>query len=238
MQLKLNDHRARRPARRALSRRLLIQGGCCSLAAALAARTQSSVGGHGGLQGAGPEVPVSGEDVPALAGCDAVMRDLVNTWGLPGAQLAVGHAGGLVFDRGYGMADTEAGEAVLPDHRFRIASVSKTITAVGIMRLIDAGRLALSDQVFPLLDLEPPPGATLDPRLDQVSVEHLLTHAGGWNAEASGDPQYLPLSQLAATTLGESGPPPGRLHLNYPWIWGFSGWLRPCAVLSPRDTDG
>ncbi len=151
--------------------------------------------------------PVSGEVIPELDAFDAAMRGLLFDWGLPGTQLAVAYDGRLVFDRGYGYADVEAGEAVQPDHRFRIASVSKTITAVGALRLVDTGQLALNDAVFPLLDLEPFPNATIDPRLETITVEQLMIHAGGWNSGASGDPQYVPLLQLAATVAGEPGPP-------------------------------
>lgn len=159
--------------------------------------------------------PVSGEAIPELDAFDAAMRQMVADWGLPGAQLAVAREGNLVFDRGYGYADLDVGEAVQPDHRFRIASVSKTITAVGALRLAEAGQLQLSDPVFPLLDLEPPPNAPVDPRMKQITVEHLMVHAGGWNSGVSGDPQYLPLSQLAASNLGESGPPQGETIIRF-----------------------
>jgi N-acyl-D-amino-acid deacylase len=156
---------------------------------------------------AGRATPVSGEAIPELDAFDTAMHGLVADWGLPGAQLAVAAEGRMVFDRGYGYADVEAGEAVQPYHRFRIASVSKTITAVGALRLVDAGELSLDDAVFPLLDLEPFPNATIDPRMNTITVEQLMIHAGGWNSGASGDPQYVPLLQLAATVSGESGPP-------------------------------
>lgn len=161
------------------------------------------------------DVPVSGEDVPELTALDAAMRDLVATWGLPGAQLAIGYEGRLVLDRGYGYADRDALEPVEPEHRFRIASVTKTITAVGTMGLVEAGRLSLDDAVFPLLDLEAPTGAYVDPIMATVTAGQVLIHAGGWNAPVSGDPQYLPLSQLAAATFGEPGPAPAETIVRF-----------------------
>ena len=166
-------------------------------------------GRHGAVVAAQtPEVlPESGEAVSELSALDGAMRTLMASWALPGAQLAVAKEGRLVLNRGYGLADVETHESVQPDHLFRIASVSKMITTVGILRLVENGRLALDDAVFPLLDLTPPPGAVLDPRLEEITVEHLLIHAGGWNSGASGDPQYLPLCQVAASMFGEPGPP-------------------------------
>jgi CubicO group peptidase (beta-lactamase class C family) len=46
------------------------------------------------------------------------------------------------------MADSERGERVTPSHRFRIASVSKPITASAIMDLVELGRLTLDVRVF------------------------------------------------------------------------------------------
>ena len=98
--------------------------------------------------------------MPELAAVDAVMRDLMARWQLPGGQLALAKDGRLVLNRGYGLADVERGEPVQPTSLFRIASVSKAITAVAILTLVDAGTLALDDTVFPLLAFVPPAHAT------------------------------------------------------------------------------
>jgi len=148
-------------------------------------------------------LPASGTPVPELNSFERAAGEIMQTWSLPGGQLAVAKEGRLVFDRGYGMADREVGEPVQPYHRFRVASVTKTITAVGMMRLVEQGRVSLDDAVFPMLNLPPPPGAVEDPRLALITVRDLLVHAGGWNAEASGDPQYWPMSVAAAAMFEE-----------------------------------
>lgn len=189
-----------RMSRRAAAQAAGLGLAAVSLAPVLRASAQEATPAAGAT-------PVTGEAIPGLDGFDAAMSQLVADWGLPGAQLAIAVEGRLVFDRGYGFADVEAGEAVRPDHRFRIASVSKTITAIGALRLIDAGQLTLDTPVFPLLDLEPFPNAPIDQRMDAITVEQLMIHAGGWNSGASGDPQYVPLLELAASVAGETGPP-------------------------------
>ena len=198
------------------SRRAVVQasvaGAIIAPGTSIAARQQATP--SSATPGATP-VAVSGEPVPELGGMEMLTEDLMARWGLPGAQLAISTGGRLVFDRGFGYAEKEADEAVQPDHRFRIASVSKVITTVAILRLVQAGKLRLDEPVFPLLGLEPPANAPYDPRLDLVTVEHLLTHAGGWNSALSGDPQYLPWSQLAASSLGESGPPSAETIIRF-----------------------
>jgi CubicO group peptidase (beta-lactamase class C family) len=104
---------------------------------------------------------------------------------------------------------------VQPDARFRIASVTKTITTVAILTLVDAGKLSLDDTVFPLLGFEPASHASVDPRLDTITVEQCLVHAGGWDSNASYDPQYLPWSRMAAATVGRDDPPEATTIVRY-----------------------
>jgi len=67
--------------------------------------------------------------------------------------------------------------------------VSKSLTAVTILKLVEARRLDLDARAFELLaDIEPLPGDRVDPRVKQITVRHLLYHAGGWDRAKSGDP--------------------------------------------------
>jgi N-acyl-D-amino-acid deacylase len=147
-----------------------------------------------------------GQPVPELAAVNAVMDDLMARWQLPGGQVALAKDGRLVLNRGYGPADIERGEPVQPTSLFRIASVSKAITAVAVLTLVDAGQLALDDTVFPLLAFTPPSHATMDPRLATITVQDLLVHAGGWDSAQSFDPQGLPFSRTAAAVVSLADP--------------------------------
>src|SRR5690242_4408727 len=120
---------------------------------------------------AGAPVSITGQALPGLDGFDPVMTAAMAKWNLPGGQLAIAWGGRLVFNRGYGLADVDRQTPVQPDALFRIASVTKTITTVAILTLVDAGKVALADRAFPLLALEPAANATRDPRLDQITVE-------------------------------------------------------------------
>jgi N-acyl-D-amino-acid deacylase len=135
-----------------------------------------------------------------------VIDDLMVRWQLPGGQVALAKDGRLVLNRGYGLADVERGEPVQPTSLFRIASVTKAITAVAILTLVDAGALALDEAVFPLLAFAPPPRATMDPRLATITVQDLLVHTGGWDSAQSFDPQGLPFSRMAAASVGLADP--------------------------------
>jgi CubicO group peptidase (beta-lactamase class C family) len=84
--------------------------------------------------------------------------------------------GEIVWSDAVGLADVEHGEDATPDHQYRIASITKTFTAVAVMQLRDEGRLSLDDP----LDRHVP-GAARSP-----SLRFLLTHASGLQREVPG----------------------------------------------------
>ncbi len=107
--------------------------------------------------------------------------------------VAVAHQGRIVYARGFGWADREKQEKVEPESMFRIASVSKPITSVAVLQLVERGKLKLSDRVFNVLKLEEPTGANVkfDARWKQVTILDLLQHTGGWDRDKSFDPMFI-----------------------------------------------
>ncbi len=125
-------------------------------------------------------IPITGIDVPTFSELDRLMIDLMIKYGVVGGALTVAKDGRLVYARGFGLADREANQSVQPDSLFRIASVSKPITAVAALKLYEEGKLDLDAQAFSLLrDLQPPRGVSPDPRLQEITVRQLLQHSSG-----------------------------------------------------------
>jgi CubicO group peptidase (beta-lactamase class C family) len=96
--------------------------------------------------------------------------------GLGGLALAEVRAGEEPVTECLGSAHASPSVAVTPWTVFRIASISKTLTAVGLMQLQEEGRVALDDPVndhLKTLRVEAPAGAP------EVTVRHLLTHTSG-----------------------------------------------------------
>lgn len=163
--------------------------------------------------------PGGGLRVPALAGVDSVAVHLRESLGLPGLAIGISRHERLVFLRGYGWADVPAGEVLGPDHMFRVASLSKPLATAAILKLVEEGQLSLDARVFDVLDhLEPPPGATPDPRLGDIQVRHLIHHTGGWDRVISGDWTYPPYVQQAASDLGVPSPPTAEEVVR--WVMG------------------
>ncbi|MGO9924516.1 MAG: serine hydrolase domain-containing protein [Isosphaeraceae bacterium] len=135
------------------------------------------------------ELPIAGVAGPGLEGLDEVVVESMRRLGIPGASLAVARNGSLVLAKGYGWADAKARVPAGPETLFALASVSKSLTAVTILKLVESGRLGLEARAFELLaDIEPLPGDRVDPRVKRITVRHLLYHAGGWDRTKSGDP--------------------------------------------------
>jgi len=135
------------------------------------------------------ELPASGVAVPELAEFDRVVPELMRKWGIPGGALGVAKDGRLVLARGYGLAEVESGEPVAPEALFRIASLSKPITAAAVLRMVERGRLGLEEPAWKWLTAyHPPAGQTYDPRLETITIRQLLQHTAGFDRDKSFDP--------------------------------------------------
>jgi CubicO group peptidase (beta-lactamase class C family) len=149
----------------------------------------------------------TGSALPGLGAYDELMTALIKKWDVPGAGLAVAYHGKLLLVRGYGLASKERSVAVEPTSLFRLASLSKTVTAVAVLRLVQDGRLKLETRVLPILgDIGPPAGRITDARVRDITVRHLLQHSGGFDRERSGDVVFLPGAADAAQR--QNGPLP------------------------------
>ncbi|HUP93941.1 MAG TPA: serine hydrolase domain-containing protein [Burkholderiales bacterium] len=129
---------------------------------------------------------ISGIVVRELTALDTFMTTFVQEQRIPGAALAATKDGRLVYARGFGTADRGRNEDVKPTALFRIGSVSKPLTAVAVLQLVERGRIALDDKVWDTLALPEP----ADPRWKQITLLHLLQHTGGWDRRRNFDPMF------------------------------------------------
>lgn len=157
----------------------------------------------------------SGPHFPGFAAIDGVMIDTMKRNGIPGAAVAVVENGKLVYTRGFGWADLEKNALATPETVFRMGSISKPMTAIAVMRLMQQGAVTLwggpltldtqifKEVIFPHLDQQlglPTPLGHLYPELTLITLRDLLHHAGGWYEQGDlypGDPAhpvYLPLN--------------------------------------------
>jgi len=126
---------------------------------------------------------------------DRVVYSFLRKWSIAGASVAIAKDGKLVFARGFGYIDTALKIQTQPYNKFRIASISKLVTATAIMKLSEEGKLSLDDKVFG------PEGILndkyfsnpKDKRAYDITVEQLLSHEGGWT-QRYGDQMFMPIT--------------------------------------------
>ncbi len=120
------------------------------------------------------------EDTPpqTLDELDARLAQLFKDGHIPGASVAIVENGQIVFAKGYGVTDTRSNTPVDQDTVFRAGSISKSITGIAIMQMVEAGKLSLDAKVAnlaPDVHFDNPYEAT-----DPLRLVHLIEHTTGW----------------------------------------------------------
>lgn len=87
-------------------------------------------------------------ELEEMAAFDRTVERFLKRWEIMGASIAIMKDGKLLYCKGFGWADKEQNVPTEVKHIFRIASISKLITATGIMKLYESGKLSLDDKVF------------------------------------------------------------------------------------------
>ena len=122
-------------------------------------------------------------EIPELEGLDKKVKKYMRDWQIKGASLAIMRNDSLLYAKGYGWADEAEKETMEPSHILRMASVSKLITAAGIMVLQDRDSLSIKDTVFGpagILNDSLFNSVIKDRNYHKITVEHLMRHQGGF----------------------------------------------------------
>ena len=129
---------------------------------------------------------------------DRLVRGAQREGRVPGVSAAVAHRGEVVWSVGVGLADVESGEETSPEHQHRIGSVTKTFTAVAVMRLRDEGELDLDDPLETYVAGGPSPSPT---------IRRLLAHLSGIQREVPNvdwEAPALPDRDALLASLGDA----------------------------------
>ncbi len=146
---------------------------------------------------------------------DAAMEGFMAARKIPGGALAVVKDRRLVYARGYGWADRDKKLPATPGSLFRIASISKPITAVAVLKLVEEAKLDLDARVFGIVRLPPvlEPGRPPDARLSRITIRQLLQHTAGWDRDLSYDPMFRP--KYIAAKAGTTPPASAQAVIRY-----------------------
>ncbi|MSP53547.1 MAG: class A beta-lactamase-related serine hydrolase [Gammaproteobacteria bacterium] len=127
-------------------------------------------------------VPETTSATPAnFVNFDRDIKRYMRRYQIPGAAVAVMQQGKLVYTQGYGWADKDKKIPVQATNLFRIASVSKIITATAVLQLIQQGKLHYDDKVLDVLnDIQPLPKMKANKLIQKLTVRDLLLMSTGW----------------------------------------------------------
>lgn len=166
-----------------------------------------------------PTVAVRGRPDTTYALADRLRR-----YGVPSVSLAVIENGGLAWARAYGTLDS-GGAPIDTNTLFQAGSISKAITAVAALRLVDRGVLRLDDDVNQRLVSWKVPASDLT-KARPVTLRGLLTHSAGFNVPSfpgyvAGTPVPTPLQVLQGAPPANT--PPVRVEVAPGTEWRYSG---------------
>ena len=133
-------------------------------------------------------IPVDGYGDNSLNKFDRLIKAYMTKNEIPGASVAITKDSRLVYAKGFGYTDLKK-EMAKPHSLFKIASLSKSITAAAVLQLVEQGRISLDDKVVSVLDIKPySSDKFLDDRWKAITVKHLLQHEAGWTRKD--DPMF------------------------------------------------
>lgn len=162
--------------------------------------------------------PVTGVSVPELAAFDVLMQDFMEDNGIDAGVLGIMRDNCVVYMRGFGWQNVGHTDRLGPDAMLRLASVTKPVIAAAIVRLDQQlGGTLLTRNAFDLgqadggvLDLDPWP-AVGDNRLQNITVQQLINHQGGWDDNSGAEPDWTYREVQIANAMGVASPP-GRTN--------------------------
>jgi CubicO group peptidase (beta-lactamase class C family) len=194
-----------------------------------------------------------GLDQAAVDGIARDMQKLVRDGRRAGIVSAVACRGRLVHAQACGWRDMEADLPMQADTLFRLYSMTRAITAAGLLTLLDEGKLALDDPVAKFLpEFTDTPvianrdAGTTEPQQTPLTIRHLLTYTAGFGYPDSYPAPWkltmadvLPIGGTLAAGIARLAAAPLLAQPGAQWRYGFSGDVtaRVAEVVSGQSYD-
>ncbi len=154
---------------------------------------------------------------------DQKIPQLLNDFIVPGTAIAIIENGEIILQKGYGFSDLDKKTKVTTTTGFNIGSISKTIAAWGVMKLVQEGKIGLDDPAEKYLSRWHLPESDFD--TDQVTIRRLLSHTAGLSLH--GYPGWSPKDTLPSLeeSLDGKNNGPGRVEIIMEpgTKWKYSG---------------
>jgi CubicO group peptidase (beta-lactamase class C family) len=170
----------------------------------------------------------------------ATIEERMRVHGVPAVSVAVINDGRIEWAKAYGFADVEARRRATTSTLFQAASISKPVAAMGALRLVQEGRLALDEDVNAKLQSWKVPANELTARRP-VTLRLVITHSAGLTVH--GFPGYAPGTQVPTVVQLLNGEKPAntaavRVDIEPGTRWRYSGGGLTVMQLLMTDVTG
>ncbi len=168
---------------------------------------------------------------------DSLFQAKMKEFNVPGAIFAMVSKDSILMTRGYGIANLKTQTKVDPQHTaFRVASISKGVSATLIMKMIQEGHIQLDEDINHYLKT-----FKIEKKYDQpITFRHLLTHTSGFDTEGPGrrtlDPNSLePMTQYFAKHMTKRVASPGKILMYSNHAGSLAGAVLEDLIGKPFD---
>ena len=144
------------------------------------------------------------DTVATLTDLDNAIKNKMSEYDFPALSIAIVKDEKLVYVKSYGLSDVESGIVAKNDDLYRIASLSKPITATAILKLVQDGLITLDQKVFGSNGILgnvygiPPAGS----KIDLITVQHLLDMKSGW-INSPNDPGFTDIGYTQSKLIND-----------------------------------
>lgn len=163
---------------------------------------------------------------------DNLIYDFKERYNIPGISFAIANLNSMktVYQSGYGYSIQETKTKVLPNHLFRLASMSKQHTAIGILKLVEEGKFGIDDFVFGPEGILKDKFAVVPAKAARITVRNLLEHTSGYRTypDYMFDGRYAgwSMEQRIKAMLASPQPnEPGTVFAYYNTGFGILGYI-------------
>jgi CubicO group peptidase (beta-lactamase class C family) len=182
-----------------------------------------------------PPIVIKGRPAPGQALATRMAQTKV-----PGVSIAYFDRGRLVWAKGYGLADVASGRPVTPETLFQAGSISKPLTATAALRLVEAGKLELDQDVNTRLKAWKVPENAFTAQ-QKVTLRRLLSHGAGltvhgFNGYRRDEPKPTTVQVLNGQAPANSAPVVVTAVPGTAWAYSGGGYVATQLLLS--ETTG
>lgn len=182
-------------------------------------------GGLSGQFGSTRNAAESGESIPTYL--DQRVPDLLDRYDVPGASIALIEDGEVTWSGAYGTADLAEERPTNENTPFRVQSITKSVTAWGVLKLVEKDEIALDDPIGDHITSWEPPDAEYS--WEEVTVRRVLSHSAGL---AAGGYESVPLDvepPLLREALSGNGGGPAARPTDEPGEFRYSNLATRCS---------